>query len=310
MTPRQLKYFLRITELRSFTKAAAVLHIAQPALSRQIQQLEADLGVQLFVRSDTGVTLTEAGEVLAGRAAQLLEQLAAVRDEVSAVSGLAHGSLQIGIPPSLFHLVTMPAILDYRKLHSAVSLCVVEGISSLVYELLLGGRLDVGIVLSFESMQGLQQRRLFSEKVFLAGAPGFIEPVAETVSLQSAAEYPLILTQRPNAMRLLFEEALRDVGLRCSSVLEANSTRVQSAMAAAGMGCVVLPYSAIADDVRAGRLIAVPIESLQVTWTLVYSRERTLSIAAQRLVDLMLDVAVRQAEAGTWPGFVLAPQSK
>ena len=61
MTPRQLKYFLRIAEFGSFTKAAAVLHIAQPALSRQIQQLESDLGVPLFIRLDTGVALTEAG---------------------------------------------------------------------------------------------------------------------------------------------------------------------------------------------------------------------------------------------------------
>ena len=68
MTPRQLKYFLRIAELGSFSKAAAVLHIAQPALSRQVQQLEADLGVQLFVRSDLGVTLTEVGQALARRA--------------------------------------------------------------------------------------------------------------------------------------------------------------------------------------------------------------------------------------------------
>ena len=70
MTPRKLKYFLRIAELRSFTKAAAVLRIAQPALSRQIQQLEDDLGVRLFVRSDSGVSLTEAGEALRTRAAQ------------------------------------------------------------------------------------------------------------------------------------------------------------------------------------------------------------------------------------------------
>ncbi|MGN5476377.1 LysR family transcriptional regulator [Cupriavidus basilensis] len=92
MTPRQLKYFLKISELNSFTKAAAVLHIAQSALSRQIQQLEADLGVQLFLRSDTGVALTEAGEALATGATRLLEMYAAVRDDVGGAQAFRGGS--------------------------------------------------------------------------------------------------------------------------------------------------------------------------------------------------------------------------
>lgn len=302
MTPRQLKYFLRIARLRSFTKAAAVLHVAQPALSRQIQQLEADLGVQLFVRSDTGVALTDAGEALTERAAKLLEHFATVRDEIGGLSGQVQGRLTFGIPPSLHEPLTVPTLLAYRSLHPAVALSAVEGISATVYEMVLGGRLDIGIVLSTESMHGLQQRPLFRERLFLAGAPEHLSPAA-TVSLQAVAEHPLVLTQRPNAMRMVLEDALRAADLSCRCLLEANSTRVQTAMAAAGVGCTVLPYGAIAEDVDAGRLVASPIESLDITWTLIHSKDRALSTAAQRLIELLLQQAGQRAADGRWPGF-------
>ena len=109
MTPRQLSYFLRIAELRSFTKAAAVLHIAQPALSRQIQQLEDDLSVQLFVR-----------------AASLLQQFATVRDEVAALSDRVQGRLHCGMPPSLFDLITVPLLLAVREKYPAVQPSVID----------------------------------------------------------------------------------------------------------------------------------------------------------------------------------------
>lgn len=304
MTPRQLKYFLRIAELGSFTKAAAVLHIAQPALSRQIQQLEADLGVQLLVRSDLGVTLTEAGQVLANRAGQLLEQFASVEDEIGALSGQIQGRLQFGLPPSLFHLITVPLLLEFRAHHPAVVLSVVEGTSSTVYELMLQGRLDMGVVLSTESMQGLNRRLLFSEQLFLAGTPSQLAP-AESISLQALAAYPLVLTQRSNAMRALLEDALQGVGCSCDCVMETNSVRTQTALAAAGVGFAVLPYSALAEDVDAGRLVAVPVEMPSIFWASVHSKERVLSVAAQRLIELLLQQA--QVASGRWRGFLPAP---
>ncbi len=308
MTPRQLKYFLRIAELCSFTKAAAVLHIAQPALSRQIQQLESDLGVQLFIRLDSGVSLTEAGVALGQKARSLLEHFEAVRDEVSALSSQVKGHLQFGVPPSLFHAVTAPMLLSYRQRYPDVTLSITEGVSSMVYEMILQGRLDFGIVLSIESMQGLQRCDLFRESMCLACQPALLRE-AGPLPLDRVAAYPLLLTQRPNAMRRVLEESMRDARLKLHCVLEADSTRVQTTMAAAGQGCAVLPYSALAEDVNRGRLAAVPIEGLSITWTLIYAKERYLASAARHLVDELLCQAEREAKAGIWPGFMLSRPS-
>lgn len=305
MTPRQLTYFLRIAELRSFTKAAAVLHIAQPALSRQMQQLEEDLSVRLFARSDSGVSVTEAGEALRTRAAHLLQQFANVRDEVGALADRVQGRLHFGMPPSLFDLITVPLLLAVHAKYPAVRPSLIEGISSAVYELVLAGRLDLGVVLSTESMAGLNRRDLFSEQLFLACPPGARPDDGSAVSLAEVAAQPLILTQRPNAMRAVLDDALRREGLPVETVLEANSSRVQTALVAAGAGYSVLSYAALANDVAAGRLSAAPIEGLRITWTLVHSKERSLGLAAEKLVETLLEVTARASKNRRWPGVAL-----
>jgi LysR family transcriptional regulator, nitrogen assimilation regulatory protein len=105
---RQLSYFLQIAELQSFTRAASVLHVAQPSLSRQMQMLEHELGVLLFVRSDKGVKLTDAGVALQERASAVLQQVRQIRDEVGLQSKAPKGELSFGLPPSLCDLITVP----------------------------------------------------------------------------------------------------------------------------------------------------------------------------------------------------------
>jgi LysR family nitrogen assimilation transcriptional regulator len=304
MTPRQLKYFLRISELKSFTKAAAVLHVAQPALSRQIQQLEADLGVQLFIRSDSGVTLTDAGKALSSRAVKLLDHLASVRDEISSYSDEIQGQLKFGIPPSFFDLLTSPLIQQYRAQFPAVELTIIEDISSTIHELILNGRLDIGIVLSIESMNGLSHRHLFDEQLFIAGSKGLLDD-EKSMPLEAISSRPLILTQQPNSMRVILEDILRARNISHHVVLETNSTRLQSEMAAAGLGFTVLSYSALSKEIESGKLTAAPLEDLKVTWTLVYSKDRELGNAAQQFIELLLELTVERAKTGKWPGLTL-----
>jgi LysR family nitrogen assimilation transcriptional regulator len=304
MTPRQLKYFLRISELKSFTKAAAVLHVAQPALSRQIQQLEADLGVQLFIRSDSGVTLTDAGKALSSRAVKLLDHLASVRDEISSYSDEIQGQLKFGIPPSFFDLLTSPLIQQYRAQFPAVELTIIEDISSTIHELILNGRLDIGIVLSIESMNGLSHRHLFDEQLFIAGANGLLDE-EKSMPLEAISSRPLILTQRPNSMRVILEDILRARNISHHVVLETNSTRLQSEMAAAGLGFTVLSYSALSKEIESGKLTAAPLEDLKVTWTLVYSKDRELGNAAQQFIELLLELTVERSKTGKWPGLTI-----
>jgi LysR family nitrogen assimilation transcriptional regulator len=304
MTPRQLTYFLRIAELGSFTRAAAVLHVAQPALSRQIKQLEDDLGVHLFARSDAGIRLTEAGVLLAERARVLLQQFENVRIGVSALATSVQGKLHFGMPPSLFDLVTIPLIAGYSQQYPAVRLSVTEGISSTVYQLVLSGDLDVGIVSSSESMTGLAHRPLIKEPLFLAYPPGSeIHLLPDgSVGLEEVARQPLALTRSPNAIRVLLDEAMESNHQKIRLLLESNSTRLLVKAVANGMGCTVNPYSALYESHQAGMVNVSRIKSLNVIWTLIYLRERNLSVAGEKLAELITQIASTQVTSGRWLG--------
>lgn len=306
MTPRQLTYFLRIAELGSFSRAAAVLFVAQPALSRQIKQLEEELGVVLLVRSDSGTRLTEAGHLMASRSRELLQQMENLRSDVGALAVSVQGQFSFGMPPSLGDLVTLPVMEQYHHQYPAVRLSITEGISSSIYRQVLAGDLDAGIVSSTESMRGLESRALISEPLVLAYPKGtHIDRRPDgAVELDQLARQALALTRSPNAMRVILDEELKRAGLKVKLLFESNSTRLLVKAVSRGLGCTVNPFSAMYDEHRAGMIEIAPVHGLHVTWSLIYSRERSMPAAGQKLVELINGVAQGHMAAGEWPGAV------
>jgi LysR family transcriptional regulator, nitrogen assimilation regulatory protein len=298
---RQLQCFLQVAEFRSFTRAAAVLHVAQPALSRSVRALEDDLGVALFHRSERGVTLTEQGELLRARATDLLAEMARVRDEVGAPARELRGELSLGMPPSMQQMVTVPLIQAFRVEHPAVVLRFTEGISATLSEALLLGKIDLAVVSANEPIASLASRLLVSEDMVLVAAREAGLALTQPVSIDRVATLPLIVTPRPNAVRTLIDTALAAHGRALRPVLEANATSVMLQLVAGGVGWTVLPYSAVHAALTAGTVCAAPVQGLRIGWTVAHSRERTLSRAGSEVARL-LRVQVSQAiENGRWP---------
>lgn len=304
MTPRQLNYFLVIAELKNFTRASSVLHIAQPALSRQIQQLEDDLGVKLFRRGDAGVTLTSAGELLRERAVGLLDRFEQVRNEVTAQSSQPRGNIHVGLPPSMFDMVTVPLAERYHQLYPEVKARITEGISATLHEAVLAGRMDFAVVSSTEALPTLEGHLLLREQLYLAGPPSQAQEYVEEVAddLERLALLPLLSTSRPNAMRLIVEEALAARGLKSNVIFESNSSRLLVELVARSVGWIVLPSCAVHAHAQAGRVVAAPVKGLEVTWMLVHSRERALSLPGQKFRDLLIEVARAEIASRHWVG--------
>ena len=302
MNLRQLAYFVQIAELQSITRAANVLHVAQPSLSRQIQMLEHELGVMLLVRSDKGVKLTQAGSALLERANGVLHQVRQIRDELGLHAMAPHGELSFGVPPSLFDLITIPLVSEYRERYSKVRLLVTEGVSADMHELVLTGKLDTAIVSDAEPMGMMRSRVLFREQLYLAGPSDAGLDAQQEIPVSSLADHPLILTSKPNAMRVIVESAIAQAGQRIQPAVEANSSRLLCELVARGGGFTVLPFTAVNEAFRAGRLTIAPVKGLSVTWTLITSRERSLSLAGQKLRDMISEVGRRRIEAGGWTG--------
>lgn len=302
MNLRQLSYFVRIAELQSFTRAATVLHVAQPSLSRQIQLLEHELGVLLFVRSDKGVQLTEAGLALQERAQVVLQQVRRLRDEVGQHASAPRGELGFGMPPSLFDLLTVPLVRAYRERYPEVRILVTEGISAVLHEAVLTGKLDTAVVSDAEPLGTLRSQRLLREQLYLVGGADAELDVETPLPVAALAERPLLLTGRPNAMRLIVENALAEAGHDFVPAVEANSARMLCGLVAGGGGYTVLPFSAVAEGFRAGRLAIAPVEGLTVTWALVTAPERSVTLVGRKLVELIGELAGAQVASGAWLG--------
>ena len=169
MDMKQLHYFKHVAELGSFSKAAAFLSVAQPALSRQIGKLETELNVILLYRTGRGVIATEAGGLLLERANALLEQFDKLQHEMRALDGVVSGSATLGVPPTVSQVIIRPLINHFRKLYPAVSLEVVEGFSGHIHEWLVDGRLDVAVLYDAPRTRHLTAEHLLVEELFLVG---------------------------------------------------------------------------------------------------------------------------------------------
>ena len=120
--------------------------------------------------------------------------------------------------------------------------------------------------------------------------------------MSALLDRPLILTGRPNALRMIVERAVGAAGGQAEPVVQANSARLLCELAAHGLGTTVLPYSAFREAYLGGRVSVAPLEGLSITWTLVTSRERGLSLAGRKLRELIGEQTKRQVQAQKWQG--------
>ncbi|NML87573.1 LysR family transcriptional regulator [Sphingobium sp. TB-6] len=286
---RHLEIFQQVTHHGGFNRAAAHLHIAQSALSRHVQQLEADLGVALFERSGRGVQLTPAGEILAQRVDSLLRQFRQTREELVAKADLPRGELAIGLPPSMRAIATR-LLAEYRKAHPDVALTIWVSTSIELREWLLSGHVDVAIFGILEPETVLESYPFQRDQVYALGAAGS-ELNGQAIDMRTFAKLPLILTSRPNSMRLLIDNAAQRLNLSLDVVMDVNSIPLLIDLVRNGLGYTALPSSAIQEIQQSEAFTCSPLKQTSYSWTVSNSRERPLSAAGRRFRSMVLDLA-------------------
>ncbi len=167
MDLKQLEYFRHVAELGSFTRAAAFLSVVQPALSRQVRQLEAELGQNLFERNGRGVVLTDAGSRLLEHARGILTQIGRARQELEDQRNGDSGHVALGLPPSLGSSVTVPLVKAFEKLLPNARLATVEGLSAYILEWLSLGRVDCALVYNATASATVDVQPLLEDQLFL-----------------------------------------------------------------------------------------------------------------------------------------------
>lgn len=224
MDLKQIEYFVHVAELGSFTRAATVLRVAQPALSRQVRSLEVELRQPLFDRNGRGVTLTEAGKRLLAHGRGILQQVERARQDLEDQRGAASGRLAIGLPPSVSRALTRPLVETFRQRFPKATLTMVEGLSTYVLEWLVLGRIDCAVVYNVAPSATIDLVPVLDEPLYLVSARGSASAgIGRPLTLARVAEHELVMPSRPHSIRMLLETTLAGSGLKPRIGLEIES---------------------------------------------------------------------------------------
>lgn len=289
MDLRALRYFVYVAEARSFSKAAVQLGIAQPALSRQMQKLEDELGLELILRAGRQLELTEAGLLLLDRAHSLIRQVAQTAADVRAHSSRIRGTLTVGVSPTVSEAVGPGIVRECAARHPDVRLNFVEGVSAFIFKRLIDQELTLCLMHNPPRHQGIEIEPLFEEPMILVG-PGKgtagHPPVKEGMALD---RLPLILPHRTHSLRALLERAVAEQGSRFEVAVQVDGYTTTKAFVAAGLGYTVLPLSSVRRDVERKQLSAVRLRKPKLTWTLslAYRKDQRNARAVMALRDII-----------------------
>lgn len=242
----QLRYFVRVAEMGSFSKAAIELDVAQPALSRQVRLLETDLRVTLLQRTGRGVLLTEAGKRLYEHAIGILQLVAHAREDLSANRDEATGRIVIGLPPSMGRMLTLPLVDAFREHLPKARLAIVEGLSAHIVEWISTGRVDLGLIHNPDANPAIETLHVLDEPLCLVSAAKGPARRQPPLPLAELVKLPLVLPEHSHAIRKLLETQAALSGLKLNIAYEVSSVSAILELVRSGHGHAVLAPSAIA----------------------------------------------------------------
>ena len=260
---KQLQAFVTVADLGSFTRAASVLGVAQPALSRQVRGLEVELRQPLFDRNGRGVTLTGAGQRLLGHGRGILQQLERARLDLEEQRGAASGLLSIGLLPSISRTLTAPLVERFREHFPRATLTVVEGLSTYALEWLAQGRIDCAVVYNATPAAAFDLQPVIDERLYLVSARAATDRstalVGRPLTLAELATHELVIPSRPHAIRMRLETVLAEAGLKPRVGLEIDSVPAMLDLVQRHPLHAVLALNAIRGNGRDTAFFARPI---------------------------------------------------
>ena len=298
MNLKQLEYFVRVAELGSFSKAALILNIAQPALSRQVRLLEMDLHATLLQRTGRGVVLTEAGKRLFDHSIGILQLVSRVREDIESSRGEPAGRIVVGLPPSMGRLLTLPLVEGFRRALPSARMAIVEGLSTHLSEWISTGRVDLGVLHNPESQAALEITPILDEPLGLVspakGGSGRKVSLGGTAKLSELTRFPLILPERTHALRKLIETQAALTGHKLNVDLEISSVQSILDLVRAGHGHAILTPSAVAasGEPKAFRLRTLVEPRITSTLCLAVSAHKPATPLSRRVFRMLRELIV------------------
>jgi LysR family nitrogen assimilation transcriptional regulator len=266
MNLRQLKYFVGVVDAGNMTRAAEQLHVAQTALGMQIRQLEEDLGVALLVRHSRGVEPTKAGSLLHTRAISILNDVEQARKDVRACEREASEAIRLGITPALMLVCGTEIAMTVREQLPNVFLSIVEAMSHVLIDTLARAEADFILCYDVPDLPQFSRTALLQDDLVLVTPPraGNGKPIAFVEALEESIAMP----EEGDSVRTVVTRTARDLALELKVAYEVRSISAMKSLVMRGAASAILPYFAVLDEVRAGKLDARPITMPAIKRTL------------------------------------------
>ncbi len=300
---RELRYFHSVARTGNFGRSARELNVSQPAISHQVRKLEEGLGTQLLVRHGRGVALTPAGACLRDRLETVMRLLASPLDEDVATVTVP-GSVSLAVPAEAGPLLAAPLVRAFRARWPDVPLDIREGSGSELEEWVLHRRVDIAVVQDPPVLPELEVSPILTESL------GLVAPVhsrtaedAGPLRLRDLIGESLILAGPQHWIRRRLDSAAQQYGIRLVPAMQVSSVASTKVMVRNGIGCTILPLTAVQDEVTRGALAFRPISHPPLTSTcaLAFCRQAANAVVVE-FAELAREAMTALVDSGAWPG--------
>lgn len=290
----QLEAFEAVLLHRSFTRAAEVLFLTQPAVTRQIAALEDELKTPLFERLGRTVAPTPAGEALHRYAKEMLRLAREAREAVGDIAAGASGRLTVGASSTLATYVLPPLLKRFREAFPRVEISITTGVSARILDRVREGRADLGLVTTEGNERPLDAALLLTPladyETCVVLPPHHLLTTREGLSATDLAEIPLVLMEHGTNLRTYVDSLLSAAGVVAPVAMELDNVEAIKRMVEAGSGISLLPEISVRSEVAVGRLVARPLTDVpqdQRRIALVRRRDKYISASLRAFLDLI-----------------------
>ncbi|WP_329140322.1 LysR family transcriptional regulator [Streptomyces sp. NBC_00670] len=293
---QQLQYFVAVAETRHFTRAADLVHVAQPSLSQQIKSLERELGADLFLRARGNITLTDAGEALLPLARRILADAETARHEVQELVQLRAGRVRLGATPSVCTGLLPDVLRAFHDRYPGIRLLIEEGGSHDLVRELARGALDLAlVVLPLPSPSpALTTVELLREDLVVVSSPDAPRPGGgqgrgRAVRVAELAGERLVMFRHGYDLRELTVAACRAEGFEPDFAVEGGEMDAVLGFVRAGLGVAVVPRMVAARSGRGLRVTPLASPGLYRTIALAHRSDVAPPRAARELQRMLLE---------------------
>jgi DNA-binding transcriptional LysR family regulator len=288
MNLNHLAVFDAVAQEKNVTRAGERLLISQPAVSKQLRLLEKSLGTKLVDRESKGVSLTAAGELLAGYSRRLFALAGEAEQALAELHGLRRGRLTVGASTTIGIYYLPELLAEYRRLYPQIDLGVEVANTHDIQQALVEHRIDIALTEGFVHWPGLDARVFLVDELVPIAPTG--RPIAKKrITVEKFCEQSLLMREVGSGTREVIEKALAERGVEVRPFMTLGNTEAIKRSVAAGVGVAFVSVLSIQHEVQAGRLVLVKLRDFTIRRELhlVQASDRTLSAAAEAFLALL-----------------------